>query len=88
MKRRPLFLFGVFFLIAAAMAYFMQDLIRSALFEPISYLWWGFNILYRSIAQLVYWILLMVGVTLMALDSLYGKNRGEELVEEETKPTK
>ena len=88
MKRRPLFLFGVFFLIAAAMAYFMQDLIRSALFEPISYLWWGFNILYRSIAQLVYWILLMVGVTLMAFDSLYGKNRGEELVEEETNPTK
>lgn len=88
MKRRPLFLFGVFFLIAAAMAYYLQDLVRSVLFEPISYLWWGFNILYQSIAQLVYWILLMVGVTLMAFGSLYGKDRGRELVEEETNPPK
>ena len=84
LKRQSLFLFGAFFLIAAAMAYSLQDLVRSALFEPLSYLWWGFNVLYQSIAQLVYWILLMVGVTLMAFASLYGKVRERELVEEET----
>ena len=86
MNRRQLILVGVSFLVAAGMAYYLQDLVRSVFFEPISYLWWGFNILYQSIAQLVYWILLVVGVTLMAFGSLYGKDRARELVEEEMNP--
>jgi hypothetical protein len=85
-KRSRLILLGVSFLVAAGMAYYLQDLVRSVLFEPISYIWWGFNILYQSIAQLVYWILLVVGVTLMAFGSLYGKDRARELVEEDTNP--
>jgi hypothetical protein len=85
-KRHRLILLGVSFLVAAGMAYYLQDLVRSVLFEPISYMWWGFNILYQSIAQLVYWILLVVGVTLMAFGSLYGRDRARELVEEETNP--
>ena len=56
MKRR-LILLGVVFLVAAGMAYYLQDFVRSMLFEPLSYLLWGFNILYQSIAQLLYWIL-------------------------------
>jgi hypothetical protein len=75
---------GVFFLVAAGMAYFLQDLIQSALFVPLSYLWWGFNIMYLSVAQLVYWALLVVGVALMAFGSLYGKSRARELVQEKT----
>jgi len=82
-KRRRSILLGVFFLVAAGMAYYLQDLVRSVLFEPLSYLLWGFNILYQSIAQLVYWVLLVIGVTLMAFGSLYGKGRARELVEEE-----
>ena len=86
MKRRRLILLGVFFLVAAGMAYYLQDLVRSALFVPISFLWWGFNIMYQSVAQLVYWVLLVVGVTLMAFGSLYGKDRTRKLVKEETIP--
>jgi len=86
LKRRRLILLGVFFLVAAAMAYFLQDLIRSALFVPVSYLWWGFNVLYQSVAQLIYWTLLLVAVTLMAFGSLYGRERGREWVEEDTSP--
>jgi len=87
-KRRRLILLGVSFLVAAGMAYYLQDLVRSVLFEPLSYLLWGFNILYQSIAQLVYWVLLVIGVTLMAFGSLYGKGRARELVEEEKLPPK
>jgi hypothetical protein len=83
-QRSRLIVLGVFFLVAAGMAYYLQDLVRSVLFEPLSYLWWGFHVLYLSVAQLVYWILLVVGVTLMAFGSLYGKERAGELVEEET----
>lgn len=86
MRRHRLILLGVSFLVAAGMAYYLQDLVRSVLFEPISYMWWGISILYQSIAQLVYWILLVVGVTLMAFGSLYGKERAREWVEEETNP--
>jgi hypothetical protein len=83
MRRRRLILLGVFFLVAAGMAYYLQDLIQSALFVPLSYLWWGFNVMYQSVAQLIYWVLVVVGVALMAFGSLYGKDRGRELVREE-----
>lgn len=86
MRRRRLILLGVSFLVAAGMAYYLQGLVRSVLFEPLSYMWWGFTILYQSVAQLVYWILLVVGVALMAFGSLYGKDRARGLVEEETNP--
>ena len=82
MNRRQLMILGITFLVAAGMAYYLQDLVRSVFFEPISYMWWGFTILYQSVAQLVYWVLLVVGVTLMAFGSLYGKGRSKELVEE------
>ena len=82
MKRR-LILLGMVFLVAAGMAYYLQDLVRSILFEPLSYLLWGFNILYQMIAQLVYWILLVLGVALMAFGSLYGRGFARKLVEEE-----
>ncbi|MBN1454460.1 MAG: hypothetical protein JW963_25810 [Anaerolineales bacterium] len=87
MNRRQLVLLGVSFLVAAAMAYYLQDIVRSVLFVPVSYLWWGVNILYQSVAQLVYWVLLVVGVTLMAFGSLYGKDRDKELIEEESNPS-
>jgi len=87
-KRRQLILLGTSFLVAAAMAYYLQDIVRSVLFVPASYMLWGFNILYQSIAQLVYWILLVVGITLMAFGSLYGKDHARELVKEETIPSR
>lgn len=86
MKRRRLVVLGLFFLVAAGMAYFLQDLVRSALFVPISYMWWGIYILYQSVAQLVYWVLLVVGITLMAFGSLYGKERSRKVAKEEIIP--
>ena len=80
---RRLVLLGVILLVAAGLAYYLEDLVRSILFEPLSYLLWGLNIVYLSIAQLVYWILLVIGVTLMAFGSLYGSGRALKPVEEE-----
>jgi hypothetical protein len=68
------------------MAYSLQDLIRSTLFVPLSYLFWGLNIMYLSVAQLVYWALLVIGVALMAFGSLYGKERARQWVEEKSAP--
>ena len=76
-------LLGVVFLLAAGMAFYLQDIFRAVLFEPLSYLAWGLSIVYQSIAQLVYWILLVTGFTLMAFGSLYGKDPRRESVEDE-----
>lgn len=84
MKRRRLILLGVFFLVAAGMAYYLQDLVQTALFVPISYVWWGMNVMYRSVAQLVYWAILVVIVSLMAFGSLYGMDRSRNEVKEAT----
>ena len=60
-------------LIAALMAYFLQDLIHSVLLMPISYLWYVMNLLYLSVAQIVLWFVLVVLFTLVGFGSLYGK---------------
>jgi hypothetical protein len=80
---RRLILLGIIFLVAAGLAYYLEDLVRSILFEPLSYLLWGLNLVYLSIAQLVYWVLLVIGVTLMAFGSLYGGGRTRKQVEDE-----
>lgn len=87
-KRRRLILLGVFFLVAAGLAFYVQNIVMAALFVPISYIWWGITILYHSVAQILYWILLLVGVALMAFGSLYGKGWGRKLVPEESIPPK
>jgi hypothetical protein len=86
MSRRQLILLGAFFLVAAALAFYLQDIVDAVLFVPASYLWWAFNLLYQSVAQVVYWILLVVGVALMAFGSLYGVDRSSEGAIEDTLP--
>jgi len=84
-KHRRLILLGAFFLVAAILAYYLQDLVHAFLFVPVSYLLWGGNLLYQSIAQIIYWFLLLLGITLMAFGSLYGKGRSGQLAEKETR---
>lgn len=79
-------LLGAFIFVAAALAYYLQDVVDALLFVPVSYLWWAINLLYQSVAQLVYWILLVVGVALMAFGSLYGRDRLSEAAKEDTLP--
>lgn len=54
----------------ALFAYFAQDVIRYVFLQPLSYLWWQVNILYKSVAQIVYWALLVVLVLGVAASSL------------------
>lgn len=73
MNRRRLILIGTLFLVAALLAILMQDMIQKTIIVPLTYLWWVGNLIYRSIAQLVLWTLLIVGVALIAFGSLYGE---------------
>lgn len=87
MRRRRIILVGAFLLVAAGLAYFLQDAVNAALFVPLSYLWWAFTIMYQSVAQVIYWLLLVLGVAFMALGSLYGRERSRERVTEDPPPS-
>lgn len=77
-QNRRLTLAGAFLVAAALLAYTFQDVIRETVLLPLSYFWWLGGIFYRSVAQLVYWVLLITGVALMAFASLYGRERPSE----------
>jgi len=75
MNRSQKWILGITLLVSAAMAYFLQDIILSLLFEPLSYVWYALTLLYYSIAQVIVWFVLMVSVALVAFGSLYGEFR-------------
>jgi hypothetical protein len=87
MRRRQLILLAAFFLVAAGLAYFLQDTVNAVLFVPLSYLWWAFSILYQSVAQVIYWLLLVLGVAFLALGSLYGRERSRDRIADDPPPS-
>ena len=86
MTRRRWFLLGTFLLVAAVMAYYLQDFIQALFLAPITYLWWIMTLFYHAIAQLIFWVLVVVVVTLMAFGSLYGRIRPKKRAEQEYLP--
>jgi len=85
-KRQQKTLLGVVILIAAAIAYFLKDLIHEVLLMPISYLWYLINLMYLSVAQIVLWFVLVVIFALVGFGSLYGKLGSPEGSEEDLLP--
>lgn len=60
----------IFIIFIAIAAYLFQDAIRQIFIQPLSYLWWQVNILYKSVAQIVYLALLLVLVLGISASSL------------------
>jgi hypothetical protein len=71
--------------VAAVMAYLLKDVVAAILFEPVSQLWYALSLLYLSVAQIIFWFVLIVIVALIAFDSLYGKFGPPRLDEGETR---
>ena len=65
--------FALTVLIAAVLAYILKDIVGAFLFEPVSQMWYALYLLYLSIAQIIFWFILIVVVALIAFGSLYGK---------------
>jgi hypothetical protein len=86
MNLRQKGILGITFLVSAMIAYFLQDLIHSIIFEPLSYLLYVFHLMYLSVAQIILWFLLVVIVVLTALGSLSGKFRPARSVEVDPDP--
>ncbi len=68
MTRRGWLMLGVL-VIVAVMAFGLRDVIESQIVVPLAYLWWLANLLYHAFPQLTLWIVLVVGVFLIAAGS-------------------
>ncbi|MCL4530696.1 MAG: hypothetical protein M1282_14960 [Chloroflexi bacterium] len=67
-RRRWLPLAGMV-LFLAVLAFFLRDVIYQTIVVPLAYLWWVFQFYYSLVPQLVLWILLLVGVLVIALSN-------------------
>jgi hypothetical protein len=76
--------FALTVLIAAVLAYILKDIVGAFLFEPVSQMWYALYLLYLSVAQIIFWFILIVVVALIAFGSLYGKFGPARLDEGET----
>jgi hypothetical protein len=79
MNRRQAFLLGAILVVASGLAFFLQDVMMRLLILPLSYLWWVLTVIYRSVAQLIFWGLLITAMAWMAFGSLYGRWQRDRL---------
>lgn len=59
----------------AVAAFLLRDVIYALVILPLEYLWWVLSLTYRSLAQGIYWVVLVALLAYLALDSLYGRIR-------------
>ena len=87
MTRRRWFALGGILVIALILAFPLQDVIRKTVIVPLAYLWWALGVLYRSVPQVVVWILLIVLITLMLMGSFASDRRRKPREELKMKPS-
>ena len=57
-------------LLGAVLAYFAREAISKAIVLPLSYAWWVAGVLFRSVPQMLFWILGSALVLMLFVDSL------------------
>lgn len=70
MNQRRILLLLADLVVAAILAFFLQDVIRQAVVTPLAYLWWVLKYVYSFIPELVLWILLLAVLVLVVITSL------------------
>lgn len=71
MNRRRLLILGGILLGVVLLALLLRGVVRQAVLMPLLYTWWVGRLLYRSVPQLVFWVLFMVGALLILWRSLF-----------------
>jgi hypothetical protein len=73
-------------IIALILAFPLQDVIRKTVVVPLAYLWWALGVLYRSIPQVVVWIVLIVLISLMLMGSFASDRKRKPSEDPKIKP--
>ena len=85
MKRRQALALGGALVIALALAFALQDVIRSAIVVPLAYLWWALGLLYHSFPQVAIWGVLVLLVTFQLLNSLTSRTPRKPQIKDKSK---
>ena len=56
--------------VAAILAFLLQDVIRQVVVTPLAYLWWVLNLTFSAIPQLILWIILVAVLILIIISNL------------------
>jgi hypothetical protein len=67
-RRGMLIVFAV--LLASVIAFELRDMIKDAIILPLAYLFWLLNLYYRTVPQVILWVILVVIVSRAALKNL------------------
>lgn len=86
MTRRRWIALGGVVIIALILAFPLQDVIRKTVVVPLAYLWWALGVLYRSIPQVVVWIVLIVLISLMLMGSFASDRKRKPSEDPKIKP--
>ncbi len=85
-KRSRIFLLLAGLVVAAILAFFMQDVVRRALVNPLAYILWLMKLVAAAIPQLLLWILLLVALVLILISSLSSWNSSGKKHEKSSSP--
>jgi hypothetical protein len=80
-NRRRIILVIAGIIVASALAFFLQDVVRIAIVNPLAYIWWLLKLAASAIPQLLMWILLVVTSTLILISSLSNWHSGRQKYE-------
>lgn len=86
MKRIRVIGLGGALLLAFALAFVLQDIIRETLIIPLAYFWWVLGIYYKAFPQMILWVCLVVVILLMLFGSLGNTAVRNDQTEEKSKP--
>jgi hypothetical protein len=85
MRHTRLWLSGGAVVLSAVLAFFLRDVIYALIITPLAYLWWLFRSVYSLIPQLVLWISLLVGLTMLIMINFAPEGRRTPRPEEKRK---
>jgi hypothetical protein len=86
MTRKQAFILGGVLLVALVLAFALQDLVRLALVIPLAYIWWGFEVLFEAIPQVVLWGIFVLLIAILLFNSLTTRTMHPRLVRKKVKP--
>jgi len=85
MKRVRIFVLIGTLMVALALAFALQDVIRKTVVIPLAYLWWVLGLYYRAFPQAILWVGLVAIILLMLFGSLSVDETRKRPVERVTK---
>jgi hypothetical protein len=88
MRRIQILLIPAGLLVAVVLAFFLRDITREAVVNPLAYLWWALGFGLSVVPQVVLWILLIIVLIMIFINSLVTWYSAARKYEKSAKPAR